>query len=633
MKYKYLFLLLFLFSIGNAQVIDLKVCDSTNRFAITKYTSILRTSTLIPLDSALFLNTQNKFIKAPDRPVIVFNYDPYYYWFRIILKNSNAYSENVMLLMAPIGMSDGELFQKIDNDWKLIGKTGIKYPFESRPYQYTHFVFPVKIPGNITDTLFLSTDANHVYKSYGFTIIKPKALKIFENRVYFLFGIIVGLLILFWIINVYLYFALREKIHIWYALYIGLVFLIVMKNDHLDQQFLHWDSELAYRLTPLMSIGAIALAVIMHVVQLFLVNIRKTILYKASLVIKINTFLSGLAFSISFYLKANSTILSFVYYWAVSSILLTIFIIIIDCIYSIAKGFRSGFFILSGLLVFLIGVIQRLIFPSTISFLFPPSTFHVGIIMETLIISFGLIYQYGLDKKAKDLSIKQKMDIVNKYEKSILQTKSEIQEQTFKNISQEIHDNIGQVLSLVKLNINTMDCDEPKALNEKINDSKHLISKAIHDLRDLSKSLNTDYVTEMGLTRSVEYELEMIQRTGSYKIQFNKTGKPYRLDPQQELIFFRIVQEALHNIIRHAKATAINVELIFEPEIFTLKITDNGVGFDSSQLAINNYNGPGLGIRNMHNRANMVNTDFKLMSYVEKGTTIILTLALQTPKL
>ena len=250
-----------------------------------------------------------------------------------------------------------------------------------------------------------------------------------------------------------------------------------------------------------------------------------------------------------------------------------------------------------------------------------------------LIVATGIIMLVLVHQKRQVQYFREKEQLKVKFEKEILETQLEIQEQTFKNISQEIHDNIGQVLSLVKLNINTMDCDKPKVLNEKISDSKHLISKAIQDLRDISKSLNTDYITEMGLARSVEYELEMIKRTGSYEIKFNTTGKPYRLDPQQELIFFRIVQEALHNIIRHAKATSIKVELLFEPQIFTLKISDNGVGFDSSQLAINNYNGLGLGIRNMHNRASMINTDFKLMSNVEKGTTVILTLPLQTTKL
>ena len=242
-----------------------------------------------------------------------------------------------------------------------------------------------------------------------------------------------------------------------------------------------------------------------------------------------------------------------------------------------------------------------------------------------------LLVVYYNQRKKKHIEEKQTMQ--SQFHQTLLQTQLEIQEQTFKNISQEIHDNIGQVLSLVKLNINTMDCDQPAALNEKISDSKQLITKAIQDLRDLSKSLNTDYVTEMGLARSIEYELEMIKRTGSYEIKFNTTGNLYRLEPQQELIFFRIVQEVLHNIIKHAKAKSIYVEILFGLEVFTLKITDDGVGFDSSQLEVNNNIGSGLGIRNMRSRASMINTDFKLMSNVEKGTTVILTLPLQTPKL
>ncbi|MEO6812324.1 MAG: 7TM diverse intracellular signaling domain-containing protein [Ginsengibacter sp.] len=614
----YLLLLLFTSGIGHAQVIDLKVCDSTDRFAITKYTSILRTTSLIPLDSAIVLNTQNKFKNAPDKQIIVFNYDPYYYWFRIILKNSDSAPKNVMLLMAPIGMKDGQLFQKMGIHWKLAGKTGIKYPFANRPYQYTHFVFPLTIPANYIDTLLLSTDVSHNYKSFGFAIIKPKALKIFENKVYFLFGIIVGLLMLFCTINVYLYFAIKEKIHIWYALYIALVFLIVMKNDHLDQQFLNWDSELAYRLTPLLSIGAIALAVLMHVVQLFLVNIRKTYLYKISLIIKINTFSSGLVFLIFFYLNANSNTLSFIYDWAVFSILLTILVIIFDCIYSITKGFKSAYFILGGLLVFMIGVTQRLIFPSNLSFMFPPSTFHVGIIMETLIITFALIYQYSLDKKAKDLSLKQKMEIVNNHEKLMLQTKSEIQEQTFQNISQEIHDNIGQTLSFIKLNINTINSRVSKTDYEKLTESKNLLTKVIQDLRDLSKTLNTDFIEEIGLEKAIEQQLQILQKSGIYETHFVVNGEIHRFPLQHKLIVYRVVQESLNNIVKHANATSINISMNYYSESAGIILEDNGKGFDEKELILNK----GIGFKNMKSRMQLINGSFSVSSIPEKGTSI-----------
>lgn len=224
------------------------------------------------------------------------------------------------------------------------------------------------------------------------------------------------------------------------------------------------------------------------------------------------------------------------------------------------------------------------------------------------------------------------LEIQYKKEQEILKSQLEIQEQTLKTISQEIHDNIGQVLSLAKLNINTMSDVTPQVLQEKINDSKHLISKAIQDLRDISRSLNTDYVNELGLLRSIEYELELIKKTGSFEAQLNIEGKPFRLEQQQELIIFRIVQEALHNIIKHAQASVINVQLRFNSNTFTLTIEDNGVGFDASQLEQNNYNALGLGIRNIYNRAKLINSTFNLSSVLNKGTTLTLSLPLITNK-
>ncbi len=244
------------------------------------------------------------------------------------------------------------------------------------------------------------------------------------------------------------------------------------------------------------------------------------------------------------------------------------------------------------------------------------------------IISLILIYQ-----KKQIKFIKEKDSLKALHENEILQAQLEIQENTLKNISQEVHDNIGQVLSLVKLNINTMDYQQPEMLQQKISDSRALITKAIQDLRSLSKSLHTDFVIESGLATAIQYELDMIKKTSDYDIRFQKEGKPYRIEDQHEVIIFRIVQEAIHNIIKHAKATEIEVKLTFEQELFTLKIIDNGLGFDASPLKNNNYSKSGIGIRNMYNRANMINSDLKIASNPGKGTTIVLTLPLQTPKM
>lgn len=250
-----------------------------------------------------------------------------------------------------------------------------------------------------------------------------------------------------------------------------------------------------------------------------------------------------------------------------------------------------------------------------------------------VIVAIGIIVLVLVYQKKQLQYIGEKKQLKDTFEKEILESKLEIQEQTLKNISQEIHDNIGQALSLVKLNINTMNYREPEQLQHKIADSRQLITKVIQDLRDLSRSLNTDYIMESGLSKAVEYELDMIKKSGEFQVKLETEGNQYRLENQQELILFRIVQEALHNIIKHSKATMIGVTILFKPELFTLKITDNGVGFNASQLENNNYKKFGLGLRNMNSRANIINTSFNLTSSIDEGTVITLTLPLERPKL
>lgn len=127
----------------------------------------------------------------------------------------------------------------------------------------------------------------------------------------------------------------------------------------------------------------------------------------------------------------------------------------------------------------------------------PLSIFSDTIILATVVIltlCIFIVANFLLYYIKRKNHFRQQANLEEKYEKEILATQLEIQEQTFKNISQEIHDNIGQALTLAKLNLNTMSAEDTSELKQKIINSKELVSKAINDLRDLSRSLNTDYV-------------------------------------------------------------------------------------------------------------------------------------------
>ncbi|HLZ87080.1 MAG TPA: ATP-binding protein, partial [Puia sp.] len=213
------------------------------------------------------------------------------------------------------------------------------------------------------------------------------------------------------------------------------------------------------------------------------------------------------------------------------------------------------------------------------------------------------------------------------FQHAILSSKLEMQEQTFQEISQEIHDNIGQILSLAKLHIATMDAAGSPVLENKIRDSKALVSKAIGDLRNLSYRLNTDYITDVGFDNAVKREIETIRRSEAYEARFSIEGKPYRFDQQKELILFRIVQELLNNILKHARAKTITVELHYSPTALLVTIRDDGQGFDRSALGTPATNGNGsdseghgLGIKSMYHRARLIGAEFQLTSAIGAGT-------------
>ncbi len=246
----------------------------------------------------------------------------------------------------------------------------------------------------------------------------------------------------------------------------------------------------------------------------------------------------------------------------------------------------------------------------------------IGTIVLIAFVCFVVLLAYLFTTKKNKL-LQEKQLMKTQFQQAILQTQIEIQEQTLKTIGQEIHDNVGQVLSLAKLNLGTFESMESEANQVKINDTKQLVSKAINDLRDLSRSLHGDKITELGLQESVANELKILQNTGQYQTALNIIGNIYKLEPQKEMVLFRIVQESLNNAIKHAKAKNIDIRISYQPELFSLIISDDGSGFDPGTLQSAET---GIGLKSMQNRAALIGAAFTLNSQNGNGTTIIIEL-------
>jgi two-component system, NarL family, sensor kinase len=208
------------------------------------------------------------------------------------------------------------------------------------------------------------------------------------------------------------------------------------------------------------------------------------------------------------------------------------------------------------------------------------------------------------------------------HEKHLLRTQVEIQEQTFKNIAQEIHDNINLSLTLAKLNLYTLGQNGDKT-GDALTRSISLIGNAISDLTSISRGLNSEVISQQGLLRALEQEVKRIGRSTELTIHLVVSGEPVYLDSSRELFIFRIVQEAFNNIIKHAEANIVELRLHYNCERLDLTITDNGKGFKHEQVTLK----PGAaGLTNIKTRTKWFNGDFIVHSAEKAGTQLFITI-------
>ena len=212
------------------------------------------------------------------------------------------------------------------------------------------------------------------------------------------------------------------------------------------------------------------------------------------------------------------------------------------------------------------------------------------------------------------------------YEKNLLHTQLEIQEQTLQHISREIHDNISLSLTLAKLNLNTLDWKEQGRVTAQIESCLEQITKAIEDLSTISRGLNTELILNQGLLGVLEKEGVRLRQLNLFQLDYSITGSPVFMDSQKELVIFRIIQEAFNNIIKHSRATRVYLNLDYTPVEIRVSIADNGTGFSMNGPAEGKQNGLTAGLANMRKRAELFSGSTSIQSAPNSGTKILITI-------
>jgi signal transduction histidine kinase len=231
--------------------------------------------------------------------------------------------------------------------------------------------------------------------------------------------------------------------------------------------------------------------------------------------------------------------------------------------------------------------------------------FIVGIVV--------FIRQYKLKKKEHIGMLTSQKEA---HQKELLATQIEIQQQTMQHIGREIHDNIGQKLTLASLYTQQL-AFENKAPNVKdsIENISAIINQSLEELRELSKSLTDNSIAKKSICKLINAECEKINELKIGKINFTCANKKIDLSYELKAILVRITQEFIQNSIKHSKCKLITVNLREVENKIMLDLTDDGIGFESDKMYAN-----GIGLANMKKRTEMLGGIFNLKSTMNIGT-------------
>jgi two-component system NarL family sensor kinase len=243
----------------------------------------------------------------------------------------------------------------------------------------------------------------------------------------------------------------------------------------------------------------------------------------------------------------------------------------------------------------------------------------IFLIAPAFIIVYIFIYNR---RKKRHIEEKEMMKLT--FDSELIKSQLEVQEQTMQTIGADLHDNIGQLLSLTSLTLNSIELDNQPKARQKIDAAIDLTVRSIKEMRLLGKLLQGDQLMVLGLTEAIRYEVNFMERSGHFEISYTIEGEPpANNNPDKDLIVFRILQEILNNIIKHAIATEININLEYLSDRLKLEVSDNGIGFNADDLPAQQS---GMGLHNIRKRAGIIGGEVSINSAPGGGTQIIITI-------
>jgi signal transduction histidine kinase len=208
-------------------------------------------------------------------------------------------------------------------------------------------------------------------------------------------------------------------------------------------------------------------------------------------------------------------------------------------------------------------------------------------------------------------------------EKRVLNAIINTEENERKRFAKDLHDGLGPLLSTVKMSLSSLNSriNDPSGI-EILNNTNHLVNESLSTIKDISNNLSPHVLSNFGLTSAIGAFTTKINQTRAVEVIFKSNMEALRLENDKEVVIYRAVCELINNAIRHSGASRIEIELHKHEKFVTLQFSDNGRGFDTGTLSMDDHKG--MGLSNIETRVKTVEGVFIIESTPGKGTSALI---------
>lgn len=241
----------------------------------------------------------------------------------------------------------------------------------------------------------------------------------------------------------------------------------------------------------------------------------------------------------------------------------------------------------------------------------------VGTFVVMLFVVFIILYII-IHKRKHHQFLLEKQEMEHRRQQELMHSRLEVQEQTLKTLSEDLHDNIAPTLGIARMNLLEASMRVETKHKEMIDAASQMMGDAILELRTLSHLMNGTFVLKRGLQHSLEKDVEKIKSAKRIKCEMHVTGEPISLGDDKELITYRILQETVNNAIKHGEPSTIDINLTYSPQGLSVKVADNGKGFAPEEQNENK----GMGLVNIQERTKLLNGAYEITSTKNQGTIV-----------